>query len=100
MKKIMKKENRSDLFIWETHGVHVGTGTDPVKHGIDEIEEIIEEAIIRKYPSITFVIHTPRLTSYRYPAELKSNIKFIRGDTSYFSYSSRMNNIKKKYHIE
>ncbi len=28
-------------FIWETHGIHVGTGTDHVKHGIDDLDAVV-----------------------------------------------------------
>ena len=28
-------------FIWETHGIHTGTGADHVKHGIDDIENVV-----------------------------------------------------------
>ena len=86
-----------DLFIWETHGIHVGTGNDHVKHGLDDIEAGIEKAINLGFPSITFIIHTPRLTNIRYRAERDTKIKFIRGDDAYFQYVSKMQEIKEKY---
>ncbi len=83
--------------IWETHGVHVGTGKDHIKHGINNIDSIIKQAIEKKKPSITFIIHTPRLTRFRYKSEKNTDIKFIRGDTAYFNYSKQMNALKKEY---
>ncbi len=83
--------------LWETHGVHVGTGDDHVKHGVDEIEEITERAIELGHPNITFVIHTPRLTRFRYAAEKETNIKFIRGNSAYFEYPDRIKKLKDKY---
>lgn len=84
-------------FIWETHGIHTGTGSDHVKHGIDDIEMVIKKAIERDYPSVTFIIHTPRLTGFRYQAERSTDIKFIRGDNAYFNYGKNINALKKKY---
>lgn len=84
-------------FIWETHGVHTGTGIDHVKHGIDDVENVIENAIKMGHPSVTFVIHTPRLTGYRYDAERKTDIKFIRGDGAYFNYGKKIQKLKQKY---
>ncbi len=56
-------------FIWETHGIHVGTGADHVKHGIDDLDAVVERAIRLGFPSLTFIIHTPRLTRFRYASE-------------------------------
>lgn len=84
-------------FIWETHGVHVGTGRDHVKHGIDDVEQVIHEGIKRGYPALTFIIHTPRLTKIRYQSERNTDIKFIRGDESYFHYAQQMQTLKIKY---
>ncbi|MGL1891527.1 MAG: histidinol-phosphatase HisJ family protein [Spirochaetaceae bacterium] len=84
-------------FIWETHGVHTGTGTDHVKHGIDDLESVIKQSITKGHPSVTFIIHTPRLTGYRYDAERNTDIKFIRGDYAYFNYSRNIKALKKKY---
>ncbi len=84
-------------FLWETHGIHVGTGNDHVKHGINDVEGLIQEAIDRGFPNITFVIHTPRLTHYRYKSEKQTDIKFIRGDKSYFYYSDRMKALKEQF---
>ncbi|MBF0545222.1 MAG: histidinol-phosphatase HisJ family protein [Candidatus Riflebacteria bacterium] len=91
---LTKKQN---LIPWETHGIHVGTGHDHVKHGVDEIEKITEIAILRKYPSISFIIHTPRLTRYRYVAEEDTDIKFIRGYASYCDFAEKMRMLKEKY---
>jgi len=77
-------------FIWETHGIHVGTGADHVKHGIDDLESLVERSIGLGFPSLTFIIHTPRLTRFRYSSERATNVKFIRGDASYFDYAHRM----------
>ena len=93
----MDKINKPEYFLWETHGVHVGTGKDHVKHGVDEIEEITEMAIEKGHPSITFIIHTPRLTRFRYEAEKNTDIKFIRGDNTYFTYSQTIEELKAKY---
>lgn len=84
-------------FIRETHGIHLGTGKDHVKHGIDDAEEIIQLAIQRGYPDITFVIHTPRLTRFRYNSERATDIKFIRGDRAYTEYPARIENLRNKY---
>ncbi|MBI9071606.1 MAG: histidinol-phosphatase HisJ family protein [Melioribacteraceae bacterium] len=84
-------------FIWETHGIHIGTGNDHVKHGVDDVEKIVNLAIEKGHPSITFIIHTPRLTRIRYKAERETDIKFIRGDNAYFEYPERIENLKKKY---
>lgn len=84
-------------FIWETHGVHMGTGKDHVKHGIDDMEAVVEKAIAMGFPGITFVIHTPRLTRIRYQAEKNTDIKFIRGDRAYFEYPGNMAALKTKY---
>lgn len=84
-------------FIWETHGVHVGTGGDHVKHGIDDLEAIVERAIGLGFPSLTFVIHSPRLTRFRYASERATEVKFIRGDASYFSFPERMAALRAKH---
>ena len=85
-------------FIWETHGIHAGTENDHVKHGIDKLEDIVDKAIEQKHPSITFIIHSPRLTNFRYTAEKDTNIKFIRGDRSYLNYPNRIAKLREKYH--
>ena len=90
----MKKFND---FVWETHGIHAGTENDHVKHGIDKLEQIVDKAINAKHPSITFIIHSPRLTNFRYAAEKDTNVKFIRGDRSYINYPKRIANLRKKY---
>ncbi len=90
----MKKIND---FIWETHGIHAGTEQDHVKHGIDRLEDIVDKAIKAKHPSITFIIHSPRLTSFRYIAERDTNVKFIRGNQSYLNYPKRIANLREKY---
>ncbi len=90
----MRKLNE---FIWETHGIHVGTEEDHVKHGIDRLEDIVDKAIEANNPSITFIIHSPRLTSFRYIAERDTNVKFIRGNKSYLNYPKRIANLRKKY---
>ncbi len=84
-------------FIWETHGIHAGTEQDHVKHGIDKLEDVIDKAIEAKHPSITFIIHSPRLTNFRYIAERDTNVKFIRGNRSYLNYPKRIANLRKKY---
>ncbi len=84
-------------FIWETHGIHTGTGSDHVKHGIDDIENVVRKAIEKGHPSVTFIIHTPRLTGFRYQGEKNTDIKFIRGDNAYFNYSKNISALKKKY---
>jgi len=83
--------------IWETHGIHVGTGKDHIKHGIDDIEAVIEDSISRGVPCITFVIHSPRLTRFRYEKEKKTRVKFVRGHTAYFNYSRMIEGLKKRY---
>jgi len=90
----MKKLND---FIWETHGIHAGTENDHVKHGIDKLEDIVDKAIAQNHPSITFIIHSPRLTNFRYTAEKNTNVKFIRGDRSYLNYPNRIAKLRKKY---
>lgn len=90
----MKKFNE---FIWETHGIHAGTEQDHVKHGIDRLEDIIDKAIEANHPSITFIIHSPRLTNFRYTAERNTNVKFIRGNQSYLNYPKRIANLREKY---
>ncbi|GAA4301552.1 histidinol-phosphatase HisJ family protein [Aestuariibaculum suncheonense] len=90
----MRKLNE---FIWETHGIHAGTEQDHVKHGIDKLEDIIDKAIEAGHPSITFIIHSPRLTSFRYTAERETNVKFIRGNRSYLNYPKRIANLREKY---
>lgn len=65
--------------VWETHGIHVGTGDDHVHHGIDDIDALVERALSQGHPSITFIIHTPRLTRFRYASERATDVKFIRG---------------------
>ncbi|TNJ46570.1 histidinol-phosphatase HisJ family protein [Tamlana fucoidanivorans] len=90
----MRKLNE---FIWETHGIHAGTEQDHVKHGIDRLEDIIDKAIEAGNPSITFIIHSPRLTNFRYIAERETNVKFIRGNKSYLNYPKRISNLRKKY---
>jgi HisJ family histidinol phosphate phosphatase len=90
----MRKLNE---FIWETHGIHAGTEQDHVKHGIDRLEDIVDKAIEANHPSITFVIHSPRLTSFRYIAERDTNVKFIRGNKSYLNYPKRISNLREKY---
>lgn len=90
----MRKLNE---FIWETHGIHAGTEQDHVKHGIDKLEDIIDKAVEAGNPSITFIIHSPRLTNFRYIAERDTNVKFIRGNRSYLNYPKRIANLRKKY---
>ncbi len=90
----MKKLND---FIWETHGIHAGTEHDHVKHGIDKLEDIVDIAIAAGNPSITFIIHSPRLTSFRYAAEKETNRKFIRGNRSYLNYPKRIAKLRDKY---
>jgi HisJ family histidinol phosphate phosphatase len=84
-------------FIWETHGVHVGTGGDHVKHGVDDTEALVEAALARGFPALSFVIHSPRLTTFRYQAERDTHVKFIRGDAAYFGYASRMEELREAY---
>ncbi len=84
-------------FIWETHGIHAGTEQDHIKHGIDRLEDVVDKAIEQKHPSITFIIHSPRLTNFRYTAERETDIKFIRGNSSYLQYPKRIANLREKY---
>ncbi len=86
-----------EYFIWETHGIHTGTGNDHVKHGVDELDKITELAIAKGHPNIAFIIHTPRLTRYRYAAEKRLGVKFIRGDNAYFNYPNQIEKLKLKY---
>lgn len=90
----MKKLNK---YIWETHGIHAGTEQDHVKHGVDDLNIIVEKAIEKGFPSVTFIIHSPRLTKYRYVAEKETNVKFIRGNKSYLNYPRRIYDLRKKY---
>ena len=90
-------EDVTPPFVWETHGVHLGTGKDHVKHGIDNTEAVIEAAIRQGFPSVSFVIHTPRLTSFRYQSERATDIKFIRGDAAYFGFSRRIQALRERY---
>jgi len=83
--------------LWETHGIHVGTGQDHVKHGIDNLEGVVEQALRQGLPSVTFVIHTPRLTRFRYKEERDTDVKFIRGDAAYFGFNRRMEALREKY---
>lgn len=89
--------NKFNNFVWETHGIHAGTEKDYVKHGIDKLEDIVDKALEANHPSITFIIHSPRLTNFRYSAEKNTNIKFIRGNRSYINYPKRIANLRKKY---
>jgi histidinol-phosphatase (PHP family) len=89
--------SQAPQFLWETHGIHVGTGRDHVKHGIDELEPVVEQAMRQGHPSVTFVIHTPRLTRFRYRAERDTAVKFIRGDASYFGFARRMEALREKF---
>jgi HisJ family histidinol phosphate phosphatase len=84
-------------FIWETHGIHVGTGADHVKHGIDDLDALVERAIALGFPAVTFVIHTPRLTRFRYASERATDVKFIRGDASYFDFARTMQRLRERY---
>jgi HisJ family histidinol phosphate phosphatase len=84
-------------FIWETHGVHVGTGSDHVKHGIDDLDVVVERAISLGFPAVTFVIHTPRLTRFRYKSERATDVKFIRGDASYFDFAKRIRELRDRF---
>ncbi|UCF96480.1 MAG: histidinol-phosphatase [Spirochaetaceae bacterium] len=83
--------------IWETHGIHVGTGKDHVKHGVDDVEAVVEQAIVKGFPSLSFVIHSPRLTSFRYQSERDTEVKFIRGDAAFFNYAATMEALKQRY---
>lgn len=84
-------------YIWETHGIHAGTEQDHVKHGIDELDKIVELAIEKGHPSVTFIIHSPRLTKYRYKAEKETSVKFIRGNKSYLNYPKRIAKLREKF---
>ncbi|HVP18311.1 MAG TPA: histidinol-phosphatase HisJ family protein [Spirochaetia bacterium] len=84
-------------FIWETHGIHVGTGDDHVAHGIDDLDRIVEQAVGIGFPSVTFIIHSPRLTRFRYASERATDVKFIRGDASYFAYADTMAGLRKRH---
>ena len=89
-------------FIWETHGIHVGTGPDHVTHGIDDLDSIVEQAVVLGFPSVTFIIHSPRLTRFRYASERATDVKFIRGDASYFSYTDTIAGLRRRHghHID
>lgn len=87
----------SKHFIWESHSIHAGTFGGPVKHGIDDIDGAINRAIELGHPSISFIIHTPRLTTFRYKSEEKLELKFIRGDHAYTQYVPVMHEYRKKY---
>jgi histidinol-phosphatase (PHP family) len=95
--KMHSMSEESISFIWETHGIHVGTGKDHVKHGVDDVSSVVEQAVARGFPSIAFVIHSPRLTSFRYQSERDTEVKFIRGDAAFFSYASTMEEMKQRY---
>jgi histidinol-phosphatase (PHP family) len=84
-------------FIWETHGIHVGTGGDHVTHGIDDLDSIVEQAVALGFPSLTFIIHSPRLTRFRYASERATDVKFIRGDASYFSYTDTIAGLRERH---
>lgn len=84
-------------FIWETHGIHVGTGADHVKHGIDDLDAVVDRAIRLGFPSVTLIIHSPRLTRFRYASERDTAVKFIRGDASYFDFAARMRSLREKF---
>jgi histidinol-phosphatase (PHP family) len=84
-------------FVWETHGIHVGTAGDHLSHGVDDLEEIVERAVGLGFPSVTFVIHTPRLTRFRYAAERATDIKFIRGDASYAGSADRIAALRERF---
>ena len=88
---------QAPVFVWETHGIHVGTGGDHVKHGIDDLDAVVARAIELGFPSVTFVIHTPRLTRFRYATERATDVKFIRGDASYFGYAARMEELRTRW---
>ncbi len=94
MKPAAAAAARQSVFIWETHGIHVGTAGDHVKHGIDEVSALVENAVRAGRPSVTFIIHTPRPTRFRYQREIDTNVKFIRGHASYFEYVSKMEQLK------
>jgi histidinol-phosphatase (PHP family) len=85
------------IHVWETHGIHVGTEKDHVSHGIDDLDALVDRAMALGFPSATFIIHTPRLTRFRYASERATDIKFIRGEAAYFSYSTRMAELRGRY---
>jgi histidinol-phosphatase (PHP family) len=95
----MDVDDRGDAsaFLWETHGIHSGTSVDHVKHGIDSLDAVADEALSRGYPGITFIIHTPRLTRVRYQTERSTDIKFIRGDRAYSGYPELMTRMRERY---
>jgi histidinol-phosphatase (PHP family) len=95
--KIEGESMQNEQFIWETHGVHAGTENDPVKHGVNELEALVEKAIGLNRPSITFIIHSPRLTRFRYRSEEHTNIKFIRGSEAYLNYARKITDLREKY---
>ena len=84
-------------FVWETHGVHIGTGSDHVKHGIDQPRGLVEEAIRRGFPSIAFVMHSPRLTRFRYQSERRTDVRFIRGERAYLGYARHIERLRAEY---
>lgn len=84
-------------FVWETHGIHAGTITGPIKHGVDDIDKAIEKAISLGHPSICFIIHTPRLTTFRYQTEASLGLKFIRGDSAFAHYVPLMEGYRERY---
>lgn len=84
-------------FIWETHGIHVGTGADHLKHGIDDLDAVVDRAIRLGFPSLTLIIHSPRLTRFRYASERDTAVKFIRGDASYFDFAARMRGLRERF---
>ena len=88
---------KAHTFLWETHGIHVGTGADHVKHGIDDLAAVVRLAIDKGFPSLTFVIHSPRLTRFRYASERATDVKFIRGDTAYFDFADRMRALRSEF---
>ncbi len=67
-----------------------------MRHGIDDLDGIVEQAFALGYPSLTFVIHTPRLTRFRYASERATDVKFIRGDASYFDFPQRMRSLRER----
>jgi HisJ family histidinol phosphate phosphatase len=83
--------------VWETHGIHVGTGADHVSHGIDDLDGLVERALELGLPALTFIIHTPRLTRFRYASEKATDVKFIRGDSSYFTFAARMHELRRRH---
>jgi len=68
-----------------------------VKHGIDDVESVVDRAVDRGFPSLSFVIHSPRLTSFRYQSERDTEVKFIRGDAAFFNYAAVMEALKQRY---